>query len=259
MIALIPTTFGLFSKEKPVSFVNFTLSNENLLFCAFMSIANLLVFAMIGLYFFRKDRKRLAWVVSCVNSATMLFHAIIFFIARSSDLVKILTWQSSESSFFQARDDFSGYLCVWFAIANIFDVCFGLLFYRDKLDPLTAYVHHAIFVWVCYAALTGDGVFTKVDPFSTAFAFMAIEELPTFLLAFGILFPSFRTDLGFGLTFFLFRLVFHLWILVYAYSVGLSSTLITILALTMTLHLYWFRNWANKYGKKALQSKQKKV
>jgi hypothetical protein len=258
MIALIPTILGLFTKE-PVSFVDFTLTYDDLRVCALMSIANLLVYSVIGLYFFRQDRKRLAWVISCVNSATMLFHGIIFLVARSSDLLKIITWESSSSSFFQQRDNFSAYLCTWFAVANVWDVVFGLFFYREKLDPLTAYVHHTVFVWICYASVTGDGIFINVDPFSTAFIFMAIEELPTFLLALGIVVPKFRTDLGFGLTFFVFRLVFHLLIFSYAYHQGISSTLTVLFGLTMALHLHWFINWAAKYGKKALQMKQKKV
>lgn len=226
--------------------------------CALMSIANLFFYSVIGLYFFRKDRKRLAWVVSSVNSATMLLHGIIFLIARSSDLVKILTWQLSTSSFFQQRDDFSGYLCIWFAVANIWDVVFGCLFYREKLDPLTAYVHHTSFVIISYMAVKGDLFGFKVDPFSTAFVFMAIEELPTFLLAFGTIFPQFRTDIGFGVTFALFRLIFHLWIFSYGYTHGgISSTLTILFVLTMTLHLHWFINWVSKYGRRLLELKHK--
>ena len=86
-----------------------------------------------------------------------------------------------------------------------------------------------------------------------------IEEIPTFLLALGSIFPSCRTDIGFGLTFLIFRILFHGYLLCFQIYFGVHLFAVTITAMSMLLHLFWFYGWATKYGKKMLGFARKKA
>ena len=72
-------------------------------------------------------------------------------------------------------DNVSVLTMAWFA-GNIFDIIFGCVYCFEYLDPLTAWVHHAVFTWV-YVGTTGDGIFYKGRPFASAFMLCCLEEL----------------------------------------------------------------------------------
>lgn len=143
--------------------------------------------------------------------------------------------------------------CIWFGLANIVDLLFGILYYRKYLGLLTAYFHHSVFIWMMYCGTTGNTGLGKTTVFAPAFEFMLIEEIPTFLLALGSVFPQFRTDLGFGITFFLLRICYHAYFLAYTYYSGTDGLVIFLFSLTMVMHLNWFYTWVTKYGKAFLK------
>ena len=87
-----------------------------------------------------------------------------------------------------------------------------------------------------------------MTPFSNLFLLAAIEELPTFLLALGSMFSVFRTDLGFGLSFFLLRICYHLYLFTLGMKIGIETPVIGVFVLTLTMHLNWFYAWVSKYG-----------
>ena len=102
------------------------------------------------------------------------------------------------------------------------------------------------------ASTTGNGFFIHSEVFCASFVYVAIEELPTFLLALGSVFPSCRTDFGFGITFFFLRLVYHTYMLIYS-ILSKTDYIVTILyILTLILHVFWFSTWVTKYGSKLL-------
>jgi hypothetical protein len=138
---------------------------------------------------------------------------------------------------------------IYFAIFNVIELIFGVVFFKEHLDPLTALVHHPVFSFIMTTGVTGNmfsvlipirdfilvpvcgglsgGDFLidfisntllplgQVKPWNTIFVVLCLEELPTFLLGLGTLYPCLRTDLGFGLTFFFFRLLVHVWFMVW--------------------------------------------
>ncbi len=92
-----------------------------------------------------------------------------------------------------SHDNVSFSTLTFFACVNCVDLVCGVLFYRSQLTLMTSYLHHTIYVWLCYCALTGDGIFTTCRVFSVNMMFTLLEEIPTFLLALGSLFPTMRT------------------------------------------------------------------
>lgn len=129
------------------------------------------------------------------------------------------------------------------------DILFGLLLYREHLGILTAYFHHAMYTWLMVFAITGNGGFTSTPgSFTTAFMFCTIEELPTFILALGSIAPAWRSDLGFGISFFFLRIVYHCGILFHEVYTGGYTPMIFLIVLTLGMHLNWFSAWITKYA-----------
>ena len=213
--------------------------------------------SLFGIIFLRKDVKRFAWLISTINAGAMtLFGA--FFLAHQ--LKKHPTFfmldMNDTAKLFHDNSDFTVLVSIWFGVVNVFDLAVGAVFYPKYLGLLTAWVHHTAFIFIMYFSTTGDGLFFKVSPFSHTLLFGAVEELPTFLLAFGSMFGQFRTDLGFGLTFFVLRILYHAYLFYYGVQLGIEAPLIAVYTLTMSMHLNWFYAWVSKYGVKKTDKKK---
>lgn len=160
------------------------------------------------------------------------------------------------SSVFHTRDTLGVFTCVIFAVGNIADLTLGLIFYPSELGLLTTYIHHTLYTWLMIFGMTSNGGFVQTKgPFTTAFLFCTIEELPTFFLALGSIFPTCRTDLGFGATFFILRIVFHITILHHEMACNGYAPMYSLIILTLLLHLYWFYGWVTKYFFKSKKPK----
>jgi len=208
-----------------------------------------------------KEEKRLAWCISILNSALMSVVGVIYLIVKLPSLAVSVSAGTSFRSLHHV-DNFCIVVCTWFAVSNAFDILFGLIYYRKYLGILTAYIHHTLYIWLMFFSCTGNGLFVTCRPFASAFVLCTIEEIPTFLLALGSLFKSLRTDLGFGITFALLRLLLHVVLLAIAADPrGRCDTPILVLyGLTLTLHVNWFYGWASKYSSyKAKSDKEKKL
>ena len=147
---------------------------------------------------------------------------------------------------------------------------------------LTAYIHHPVFIWMSYFCVTGNGYFVHARPFCNAFLALYVIEVPIFFLSLGSIFPSLRTDIGFGVTFFLLRICLHAYMVCVfvhyvircislfnqllcfilsqaslAYYSDVDSPIMVLYLLTLCLHLFWFTNWFSKYGKKEKKKARK--
>jgi hypothetical protein len=209
------------------------------------------------------NKKRLAWMVSLLNSFLLSIVGIVYIINKSSYVSDtILTTLKYENRhigrpIYHDKDNVSVIVCLWFAIANIIDLIFGFIFYQKEQGLITSYIHHTIFIWIMFTCTTGNGIFLKCTPFAPAFLFMCIEEIPTFLLALGSVMPSYRTDIGFGLTFFLLRILYHIVFFVFAIYVKADGVVCFLYLLTLLMHINWFSSWVAKYGKKMIGKKKK--
>jgi hypothetical protein len=201
---------------------------------------------ILGVTVFKNDKRKMAWTISLLNSFVLTIAGGAYFISH------IPAFVSNGRAAFHAVDDAAVLISLWLCLGNIFDLVFGLTFYRSHLDPLTAYVHHTLYVWITIVGAFGTDGFQKYDAFAGGLASLMIEEFPTFLLAVGTVFPSLRTDMGFGGSFFLFRVLFHAAMMAYSYCSGVSPLVKGLYVVTMTMHLFWFTSWVRKYGKKSI-------
>mmetsp|Transcript_1085 Transcript_1085/g.1216 ORF Transcript_1085/g.1216 Transcript_1085/m.1216 type:complete len:274 (-) Transcript_1085:1450-2271(-) len=227
--------------------------------------AGLLFTTVLMIYFYAaksviKEQKRLGWIISLLNSLVMTILGVIYLSAKLPIFENLFLFGETASEIFHERtSNFSAMTCLWFAIANILDICLGLIYYKKYLGLLTAYIHHSVFIWTMYACTTGDGIFMTIRPFSGTFCICLIEEVPTFLLALGSVFPVFRTDYGFGLTFFLLRILYHAYFAAFAFRTMCAIPVLVLFICTFTLHFFWFKTWINKYGFFAEKISAKKI
>lgn len=242
-------------KHAKKHFSNSTLSNNDLIIIGYLSVAALTVYGSLCLTI--QNRRTRAWMISLINSFAMSVVGVYYFAMVNYEYPQFLLMGSEGLEKGYARvDNISCIICVWFAVANIFDLLFGVLFYREQLSLLTTYFHHPLFAWASMAFLTGNAIFLKCRPTPGGFALTMIEEIPTFLLALGNVFPKCRTDLGFGLTFFVFRVIYHGYLFIHVTAVNTGAYHSCIVLLTLSIHIHWFLTWARKYGKVFISPKK---
>lgn len=237
-------------------FREYTFTSENVLTIWIASITFWVVVSILAVNACGENRRKLAWVISLVNSSTMMAVGIVYSIVKFLQYPNFFNLDPASRELIHSVDNVTVVVCIWFALANIFDILVGVLYYPKYLDPLTAYVHHTVALWITYASTTGDGLFSVIEPFASLFLVLMLVEIPTFLLALGAVFPSLRTDVGFGITFFLFRLVYLALMIYITYLHNTSTTVNVLGGGFMLLHIFWFSNWIKKYGKNLVKSDQ---
>lgn len=229
-------------------FERYDLTKDEIYKFTWIFTAILTATCIIGYALFRKDTKRLAWTISLVNSFAMTVVGIIYLWYKFPQFDSIFSYGTNGRDHIHSINNYATLTCLWFGLANAFDLVFGTIFYPKYCGLITAYVHHTVFIWIMWTCTTGNGFFTTCAPFASLFHLLLIEELPTFLLSLGSMVPSLRTDLGFGVTFFLFRVLYHAYFFAYGLKSGMDAVLVGIFTLTMTLHLNWFYTWISKYA-----------
>jgi hypothetical protein len=143
-----------------------------------------------------------------------------------------------------SADDFGCLICVIFGVANILDLGLGLIYYPEALSFLTTYFHHGVMIWLMLCCTTTIGGSPSLpSPFVPSFVLALPEELPTMLMGLGSINPKWRTDLWFGVTFFLLRVCYHMYLCFYVIANRAYNEVIGVLLLTMTLHVFWFKSW----------------
>lgn len=249
VIEVMEHIVNLMGKE---NFENYTLSDNDIGLAISIFIVVLLAIGIVSKSVIN-EQKKLAWAVSLCNSFIMMNIGAIYLAAKAPSIPGIFYYGKSNNNlervFHDEPSNFTTLTCLWFALANIFDLMFGCVYYRKYLDPLTGFIHHAVFIWLCFACTTGNGIFFKIrKPFASSFLLCLIEEFPTFLLALGTLFPMFRTNNGFGITFFLLRIVYHTYFMTYAFYLKADTPVLVLFIMTLLLHVKWFQAWMKKYG-----------
>ncbi len=229
----------------------------------------------------KRVRKRLSWVLSLWNSLFMTVAGFAYWYHKFGTLWdprKVIAQLSDApddlDGFWIKRDNFGGAIMIWFCVFNFMDIIVGSLLARECLDPLTTWVHHPFFSFLMVVGLTGNlfpfgdhlvaqlgatlgtqhglTVFMRstvlpamsTPTYTGPFVCSIVEELPTFFLALGSVFPSLRSDIAFGLTFFVLRIVFQA-LLFFSYRPWNFGKL--ILGLPFLMHIFWFRSWSQKY------------
>ena len=178
-------------------------------------------------------------------------------------------------------------IMIYFFCFNVMELIYGSIVAPEFLDPVTAWVHHPMFCWIMVTGLTGNIIpfgntflhsvlipilgsehaisnyiqytvlpYTSNELFSAPFLLSTIEELPTFILALGSVFPSLRSDIFFGSSFFMLRILFHSFLL---YCCPLDSIKAVFIAMSMIMQLLWFAKWTKTYLPKLISGEKEKL
>lgn len=232
-------------------FYTFSLSVDDLLAAATVFTAILVLVGGVGLYYFYDQPKKLCWSISLVNSLLMTIASVVYIAVQLEPYVSIQEFidRPRPRDIFYGLNNFNVLVCMWFALANAFDIIFGLFFYRRQLKLLTTWIHHTAFIYIMITCTTGNGLLYRVEPSAPTFQYVLLQEIPTFLLALGSIFPKFRTDLGFGMTFFVLRIFYHTSLMIYAWHLRVDTFVFTCFFSALWVHVHWFIAWCHSYSK----------
>ncbi|KAH8107289.1 hypothetical protein DFH11DRAFT_1228541 [Phellopilus nigrolimitatus] len=180
--------------------------------------------------FYTSDKQR-SWILTAISSFAMTCFSLPFvwdYVVGGWTVHAVrtsATFANVVNTFFQA------YL--------IADVLLGAIHYREQVNLLSGWVHHGIYILVVDHASRRS--------LAHIFSLCACMELPTFIMALGILHPRFRSNTLFATTFFITRIVLHIvFLLSYTEPTNrhklLDGSLIPsgILACALILHMLWF-------------------
>lgn len=191
--------------------------------------------------------KQRSWILTTISSAVMSIASLPLaydYLSSYGDITRIQhsnMWTYCASRFFQA------YL--------IADIVLGLLHYRSKVNWLTGWVHHSVYVFVVEYAIRMN--------WSHIFCLCAIMEIPTFVLAVATINPNLRSDVLFATTFFLTRIALHIRL---GLSLFLQRARVSegsmgpgiIMACIFPLHAFWFSGCVKGFVRRNQQGKKKK-
>lgn len=125
----------------------------------------------------------------------------------------------------------TGFVC-FFISYLILDLVLGCMYYRQRITLMTGWVHHVFYI----VTLTW---FLRLR-ISSLFTIASILELPTLILAAGSMVHEWRSDLLFGSTFFILRLVAHAWMMIALKKYHRIQFMWVVALVIYPLHLYWF-------------------
>ena len=99
--------------------------------------------------------------------------------------------------------------------------------------------HHTIYLILIPAII--------YEQVAGAFMVASFMELPTVFLALGFLHKEWRSEYGFGVSFFVTRLLFHIYFAKQVIHVWPDRFFLIFLAtITFPLHIYWFGRWVRR-------------
>jgi len=184
---------------------------------------------LITYFYFMKfiitDEKKLSWALTALVSSVYPFLSLPY-----------LTYEYCE---YLKTDYFSSLAILYFIEYLALDLILGCMYYYKELGLLTSWIHHILYIMYC--------THMYFKGYTRAFMPCLLLEVPTSVLSIGRIFPHLRNDGLFGLTFFIFRILYNFFLIVRS-TVDYEFTL--VLCAMFCLHAYWFINWFLKYGYK---------
>lgn len=132
--------------------------------------------------------------------------------------------------------DFGKVIVLYFTAYLIMDLYIGHYDYRKYMHTLTSYFHHTIYCFINMISLY-FGIFP-------VYLLHMFSELPAFIMGIGQFDIKYRNDNLFGLTFFLTRILYHIYL---TWTFRHNNIVLGLSLATLTLHFYWFKGWITKY------------
>ncbi|KAJ3342886.1 hypothetical protein HDU91_000475 [Kappamyces sp. JEL0680] len=174
-----------------------------------------------------RNSKAASWIVGWTISTIM------------SSTSPILAWKALSRDLAFLSSDIAYALATCFLCSMIIDLVLGVLFYPQRVDVLTGWVHHIIYT----------GIILEFMRFGIpgVLGSLTVIEIPTLLLALGNINKKWRTNLLFGFCFFTTRVVYHAWVIFDSFFLlSPSSRFFWFMAIGWPLHIHWFLNWFRK-------------
>jgi hypothetical protein len=136
-----------------------------------------------------------------------------------------------------SNETFLLHLSLIFLMAGFFsDSMIGIFNYDKEMRKLDGYIHHIVYF------LLSIIIFGK--NLTEVLMLYLIIELPTILKNLGKVCKDFRNDKLFGITFFIFRIIYMVYI---TYKFKSISFVKYMASLSISIHVYWFYQWFQKY------------
>ncbi|KAI8059672.1 hypothetical protein BDF21DRAFT_467400 [Thamnidium elegans] len=187
-----------------------------------------------------KERAYVSTLLSSSITSTLSLPLVYRLITNGGDFTDILaysTWTVLATTFFMTF--------------LVFDLSIGMIYYRNKIDILTGWVHHITYLFVLTWAIK-----TQI---CSAFIMMCILEVPTFLLALGSIRTQLRRDYVFASAFVLTRILFHAYAIKCAWSMDPFGPVVNALSFFFPVHCYWFYGFIKQQLRKKNQIKPQEV
>lgn len=179
-----------------------------------------------------RETPRLSFVTSLLSSTAAIL---------GSTYYAIRAWEEGYSLEFMISDTrMTLFLSRFLQAAFFMDLAIGVIEYPKDIDAFSGWFHHLFY---------GLGlVLTIYRGFTMSFVVCLPCEIPTFQLALSKVHPRMHQDENFGITFFVYRVIYMLWVAFVLYRVRSWVALIPTLA--YVAHVYWFQKWFKGYVKR---------
>lgn len=190
--------------------------------------------ALLAWYFCLKpttdrSQKRIAWILTLLSALVSFFGCLP------------VVWQGALRGWppetLYGNDPLSRALVDFFVTYLLWDTVFIVVEY----PAVGGFLHHGPYLLFMSTALYFDcpGMFVVFMPM----------ELSTIFLAAGYIWPSHRADILFGSTFFLGRLVYHLWVWLRLFETREQSPFFVwpFALLPYIIHIFWFYRWCKSF------------
>ena len=233
---MITKTSSIFDLDFIFQSLNITIIDPTEIFVFIISCA------FVSIFFFVLEShiptsKGKAWIVMLVSSFVLSAVGTIY--VTNAQLFNLWT-----ADFIYSDDFPSRCIMIYFAASNVMDLILGVIYYPSFLDPFSTVAHH-IFYILFISTLLSYG-------YSKGFMLCFLMEIPTFVLSLGSVWKDCRSDLAFGSSFLLTRILYNA-ILAYRLSlISFDGVIWKICIGVLCLHIFWFYKWVNVYGKNLL-------
>jgi len=210
----------------------------------FGSIMFLIVF-YFGIHSSFPTTKQKAWLTSVLISSILTALGLVAFL-------KVEVENKWTYEYIYEKETKQARLSVLLFLSyQITDFLIGFFHYRDQFTLLTTYIHHTFYIWFMFYLLANN--------YCNGFQIVFFMELPTAIMAVGKVFDEYRSDLGFGITFFIARIVFHVYNIYRLFCIDNTKLPMILCGVALLIHIGWFKDWVNTYGVKYYKLWFKKV
>jgi len=190
------------------------------------------------------NRKGRAWLFT-------LFTSILYSLSSLRSIMRLHTSINDGGDtlrYYYANENVVDRFLIIFLISYLgLDCIIGPFEYKEYLQVGSTWIHHSIFISYSLYILNTN--------ISSVFITLSPVEIPTLVLALGSIIPVLRSDELFGLSFFLFRILYIIPLSLHIYSIENNRRMLMCsgFILSSMMNVYWFYCWCISYRKKCLK------